>query len=136
MWSDGIYSLQKKKEKDPTMLPWQVGSLILISFAQFANILTVYVWVREFELFDFSFINEKAGSIGNNDLLMTVFLLIPLFLLNYFSIIYRKRYLTIMKTHPPKNEKGWSMILYFIISAALLLIPLFICSKILNILKY
>jgi len=130
MWSDGIYSLQKKKEKDPTMLPWQVGSFTLISFAQGFNLLTVCFGLMtaginighlpEIDLFGVSIIDKALSTF--------IPLFLPFFAINYFLIFYKKRYKEIMKRFPPKNAKGLSMILYFFISLALFIAPLWMIS--------
>lgn len=126
MWSDGIYSLQKKKEKDPTMLPWQFGSLTAVAFAQGFNLITICFWLMtagvkvgklpEINLFGFAFMDKFLSSF------ITLFL--PFYIINYFLIFHKKRYEEIMKWFPPKNAKGLSMILYFVISAAVFLVPL------------
>ncbi len=123
-----IYSLQKKSEKDPTMLPWQFSSLTAVSFAQGFNLITVWFWLTdagikirilpEIDLFGLAVIDKFLSSF--------MILFLPFYIINYFLLIHNKRYVEIMKRFPPKNAKGLSMILYFSISAALFLVPLWI----------
>jgi len=126
MWSDGIYSLQKKKERDPTMLPWQVGSLTAVAFAQGTNWLTIWFWLRavgvkydillNIDLFDVAVLDKFSSAF--------ISLFLPFYIINYFLIFHKKRYEEIMKRFPSKNVKGLSMILYCVFSFALFLVPL------------
>jgi len=134
MWSEGIYSLQKKKEKDPTMLPWKVGSLTIVSFANCFNLITILFWLKQAGFLTGVFINVHVSEISavNSFLSFSVWLL-PFYILNYFMFIFNNKHERIIREYPPKNEKGWAMILYFIISFVLLLAPIFIVSKVLNV---
>ncbi len=90
MWSDGIYSLQKKREKDPTMLPWQFGSLTVVSFAEGINVLTIFFWLQvvgikvkiflDIDVFRIEFINNFTSSF------ITLFM--PFFIINYFLFFF------------------------------------------------
>ena len=88
MWSDGIYSLQKKKEKDPTMLPWQVGSLTIVSFANCFNLITILFWLKQAGFLTAVLVNFHVSEISvvNSFLSFSVWLL-PFYILNYFIFV-------------------------------------------------
>lgn len=134
MWSDGIYSLQKKKEKDPTMMPWKVGCLTIVSFANCFNLITILFWLKQADFLTGVFIDVHVSEITavNSFLSFSVWLL-PFYILNYFIFIFNSKYEKIMREYQPRNEKGMAMILYFIISFTLLLAPIFIGSKVFNV---
>jgi len=135
MWSDGIYSLQKKKEKDPTMLHWKVGSLTAVSFSQCINLITLLFWINQAGIPISVFVKMNVSDMAIiNKFLSFLIWLLPFYIINYFMIIHKKKYENILLKYPPENEKGWSMILYFILSLVLFLLPIFICSKVLNVL--
>lgn len=127
MWSDGIYSLQKKKEKNPTMLPWQVGSLTAVSFSQCLNVITLFFWLTSAGLKMSIFIYVNVSSIGFiNKFLSFLILLLPFYIINYFMIFHKNKYKRIIEKYPPKNDKGRLMILYFVLSFAVFLVPLYV----------
>jgi hypothetical protein len=121
IWADNITRTKIKNPSD-----WKFLSLFAISMINAFNLILIFLWLRYFEVCDYPHIEVDFFGEGfpgpQLNYAPTFFLIFvaPFFILNYFLIFYRGRYLKLMKKYPNENKHLalkyliWSMSLVFI----------------------
>jgi len=124
IWVDAIVW---EKSTNGQRRNWKAFTLIPLSLCQGINLLTLAFWIapltkNSFSIFiDFTVFNSK---ILNSFLSYAVTLLIPFLFFNYFLVLYRDRYESLVKKY--KYHKGKLYLWYFLLSIGVFIIPIII----------
>ena len=108
---------------------WEIASILYPSIAMSANILFLGQLINDYlnnkflETLTINFLQNAQ----NNVILNVVFLLlIPLYIINFLLIIYKKKYLTILKQYPKHYNK---MIASFYIVISIVVPIIYLLAK-------
>ena len=117
IWADGLIRLKSRPENKEF---WKVYGMVFMTLSMSINFLVIITLIEK-HVIGFDFYDIDTSVISNDKLSSLVsFLLqyaLPCFLINYFLIFYKDRYLKIMKES--KNGSGKLFLTYFISSLAL-----------------
>lgn len=100
---------------------WKFYTLIPISLCQGINLLTICFWFHVPIFFNIHLFSIKSL---NSFLSYSISLLFPFMILNYFIIIYNKRYESLITEY--KYHNGKLYLWYFLLSVGAFIIPIII----------
>ena len=118
IWTDAVVW---EKSTNGERRNWKIYTLIPMSLCQGLNLLTISFWCH---IPIFISINIFSIKLLNAFLSYSISLLIPFIILNYFLIIYKERYESLVKNY--KYHNGKLYLWYFLFSIGSFIIPIII----------
>lgn len=101
-WAD---SIQRIKKFHPKKKDWKISLYVFNSWIHALNLFIIFLWLKYFQLIDIKLpdINFFPGDIIDGFLSFASFFGTPFFILNYFLIFHKNRYVKIADKYHIKN---------------------------------
>jgi hypothetical protein len=121
IWADALWAY---KRVNTTKGEWRFYSMLFMILGQLMNLFTLLIGLSLLGIDINIYLNLKLfpGEILNNAFNTIVTIFFPLFLLNYYFIYRKGKYLVIMERY--KNRNGVLFLSYIFISLGIVVIPI------------